>query len=67
MSLLLNDNSFRFYFLIRIFDDKSIKDIKLKYNKVFKLNCQRVLKKNNTHIYTMNFFRFYIKRLMIEA
>ena len=31
-------NIFRFYFFIKIFDDKSIRDIKSKYNKVFKSN-----------------------------
>ena len=56
MSLLLNGNSFRFYFFIKIFDGKSIKDIESKHNKVFKLNYQRVLKKDNTHIQAMNFF-----------
>ena len=44
MSLLSNDNSI----LYESFDDKSIKDIGSKYNKVLRLGCQLMLKKNNT-------------------
>ena len=35
MSLLSNDNSI----LYELFDGKSMRDIELKYNKAFKLNC----------------------------
>ena len=43
MSLLSNDNSI----LYKPFDDKSIKDIELKHNEAFRLNCQQMLKKND--------------------
>ena len=39
--------------LYDLFDDKSIRDIKSKHNETFKLNCQLILKKNNTHICDM--------------
>ena len=46
-------NTFRFYLFIKIFDDKNMKDTKLKHNKAFRLNYQQMLKKrkqiNNLH------------------
>ena len=56
MSLLSNDNSI----LYKLFDNKSMKDTKLRYNKAFKLNYQLMLKKNNTYICD-EFFHFYMK------
>ena len=53
ISLLSNDNSI----LYDSFNGKSIRDIKLKHNKAFKLNCQLILKNNACD----EFFHFYIK------
>ena len=52
---------FSFFFLILYekVDSRSIKNIKLKYNKALKLNYQLILKKNN--IQCDEFFHFYIR------
>ena len=51
-------DTFRFYFFIKIFNDKSMKDIEPKRNEALKLNCQQMLKKNNTHTCDEFFFTF---------
>ena len=44
--------------LYNLFDGKSIK---LRHNEALTLNCQLMLKKNNTHICDELFFHFYIR------
>ena len=45
MSLLSNGNSI----LYKSFDDESMKNIGPRHNEALRLDCQLMLKKNNTH------------------
>ena len=46
--------------LYDLFNDKSMRDIELRYNEAFKLDCQLMFKEKwHTYIrYAMNFFTF---------